>query len=351
MSHLFAPQVRKGVVMKHTKKQRLKSNKILTSFAIILLVFSLVLLLNEYIVKPLNSKRVIEEAIELYRPVNVKDTNIVTDTPSVNMEETKDSEQVIVPSKYDEKGRLTEFTDLLEINSDVKGWIQIPGTNIDYPVLKSSAEDPEYYLTRNLTKETDKMGSIFIDVNSNVEDPTKNLVIHGHNMTSSDNMFHYLLKYNDLAYYRKHPIINFDTIYEKGKWKIISIFKANANITEDFFNYTRSSFTDDADYLDFIYQLRVRSLYNIPVDINEMDSIITLSTCSYELDNYRTVIVARKIRENETETVDVAQAVKNPAILYPANWYLTYGGQSPVITTFQTALKDGQITWYYEINP
>lgn len=332
--------------MKNKKPLKPKINIILTAMSLILFLFSVGLLANEYIIKPMKSKAVIEESKELYHPVTETESDTVTDSPNVI---TKESEDTAVPeeiSDFDESGRLKEFSDLLKVNSDVKGWIRIPGTNIDYPVLQSSKDDPEYYLTRNLYKETDKMGSIFIDINSSVEEKTRNLVLHGHNMTSTDNMFHYLLKYDNIEYYKEHPLIEFNTIYEKGMWKIISVFKANANITEDFFNYTKAVFADDADYLEFIYKLRVRSLYNLPVDINEKDSVITLSTCSYELDNYRTVIVARKVREGETDIVDVEQAVKNPSVLYPANWYDNYGGTPPVITNFADELKKSEINWY-----
>lgn len=336
--------------MKNPKRPNPKLNKILNILAIILFLFSAGLLSNEYILKPIQSKKVIEEAKELYHPVSDAVPDSITAVPSILPEKDRDPLEEAF-SNYDEYGRLKEFSDLLRVNPDVKGWIAIPGTNIDYPVLQTSSEDSEYYLTRNLYKETDKMGSIFIDVNSSVEDKTRNLIIHGHNMTSTDNMFHYLLKYDSIDYYKEHPVIHFDTIYEKGTWKILSVFKANANITDDFFYYTKSVFSDDDDYLEFIYQLRVRSLYNLPVDINENDSIITLSTCSYELDNYRTVIVARKVREGEDESVDTDQAVKNPAILYPANWYQTYGGKAPVITSFVNALQNGDINWYKKIDP
>lgn len=249
-------------------------------------------------------------------------------------------------SLYDKEGRLKEFSALLSINSDVKGWLTIDGTNIDYPVLQSSKEDPEYYLHRNINRQTDKAGSIFLDVNSSVENNTRNMVLYGHNMKSSDNMFHYLIKYNDIDYYKQHSVITFNTLYQKGQWKIFSIFKADADINDDFFNFTRADFLDDADFLDFLYQLRVRSIYNLPVDLNEKDQIITLTTCSYELDNYRTIIVARKVRKNEDLQVPVENAAKNPSILYPASWYKNYGGTAPKTSSFKEALEAGQIDWY-----
>ena len=63
------------------------------------------------------------------------------------------------------------------------------------------------------------------------------------------------------------------------------------------------------------------SFYNIPVDVREDDTIITLSTCSYEYDNFRLVVMGRKVREGEESTVHVSEITKNPNVLYPDVWY------------------------------
>ena len=104
-------------------------------------------------------------------------------------------------------------------------------------------------------------------------------------------------------------------------------------------------------FLNFIYQLRIRSIYNIDaVDINENDQIITLSTCSYEVKNYRTVIVARKLREGEDPFVDVDRVTLNTEPLYPSTWYYRYGGKAPKLTqTFEEALENGEIKWYQPV--
>lgn len=305
----------------------------------------------ELLLRPYLSQKAVTEARNLYdaskeaankEPQAEKPTE--KETPVTGTAENTPSPKE--DSLYDGKGRLKEFSGLLSANEDVKGWITIKGTNIDYPVLQSGKDDPEYYLHRNIDRNTDKAGSIFLDVNSSVEENTKNMVIYGHNMKSTDNMFHYLIKYNDIEYYREHPVITFDTLYHKGQWKIISILKADADVNDDFFNFTRARFANNEDFLDFIYQLRIRSIYNIPVDVNEEDQIIILSTCSYELDNYRTLIVARKIRDDEASSVTVDKAVKNPSILYPASWYSNYGGTAPKTSSFKEALEAGLIDWY-----
>lgn len=84
------------------------------------------------------------------------------------------------------------------------------------------------------------------------------------------------------------------------------MFKTNTLTAHgDFFNYMISDFENDKDFMNYVYNVRVRSLFNCPVDVNEDDELVTLSTCSYEFTNFRTVIVARKVRAGESTKVDV----------------------------------------------
>lgn len=250
----------------------------------------------------------------------------------------------------DDKGRLLQFSELLNENEDVKGWITIPDSNMDLVVMQSDYSYPEYYLTKDIYRNYLKAGSLFLDKNSSVENGTQNLVIHGHNMTSTDNMFHYLIYFKELDYYRERPVFTFDTILKTGQWKIFSIFITNGTSKEEaLFDYTKATFTDSSDFLNFVYQLRIRSLFQIDnVDINENDELLTLSTCSYEVKDYRTVIVARKIREGEAPSVDVDSVTMIETPLYPYSWYYQYGGKAPpkLAPTFEEALEAGDINWY-----
>jgi len=162
-------------------------------------------------------------------------------------------------------------------------------------------------------------------------------------------MFHYITEYKKLDFYKARPSFTFDTIYQTGKWKNFAVFITNGTSRkEEIFDYTRTDFTSTSDYLNFIYQLRIRSMYLIDdVTINENDELLTLSTCSYEVKDYRTVVVARKLRDGEDETVDVDSVTENPAPLLPWSWYYRYGGKAPKITnTFEVALDAGEISWY-----
>ena len=316
------------------------------------------LFINDLFIQPYLTNKSLKQIDELYvqpslSPTDLPITEGVTPTsvPSISATVTPAAEVPVIvqdPNR-DEKGRLKQFSKLLDTNEDVKGWITVPGTNIDYVVLQASKDKPEYYLTRDINKKKLKAGSLFLDYKSSVEEGTQNLVIHGHNMTSTDNMFHHLLDFKELDFYKANPVFTFDTILQTGQWKIFSIFITNGTSEkEELFNYTKSKFMDSSDFLNFVYQLRIRSIFNIDnVDINENDEILTLSTCSYEVKEYRTVIVARKIRVGENANVDVESVTENPHTLYPKTYYYRYGGKAPTLAaSFEVALEDGDIKWY-----
>ena len=82
-------------------------------------------------------------------------------------------------------------------------------------------------------------------------------------------------------------------------------------------------------FLDYVSQIRKRSLLDIPVDVNENDKLITLSTCSYEFQDFRTVVVARRVRNGEDEAVDTSLAAEAKNPLMPECWYKKHGGSPP----------------------
>lgn len=341
--------------------------KILQILCIIGFIILGALFINEVLIQPIRIKNSIEKTRDLYK------SGILTPIPSIKPEVTViPDEKVTIPPDEpsqaptptpdptrDELGRLLQFSELLAVNEDVKGWITIPDTNIDYVVVQSGKDDPYYYLDKDIYHQYSKAGTLFLDVNCSVEENTQSLIIYGHNMVSTpEKMFRYLTKYkveksgkNKVSsFYKEHPVIKFDTIYQTGEWKIFSVFITNGaeNKKDEFFDYTRSRFADASDFLNYVYQLRIRSELNIDcVDITDTDQILILSTCSYEVDNYRTVIVARKVRDGEDPFVDVDSVTVNKNPLFPASYYYRYGGKAPKLPeTFEEALASGLINWY-----
>lgn len=240
---------------------------------------------------------------------------------------------------------LPDFESLLNENPDTVGWIKIPNTRIDYVVCQSQdPEQPEFYLKHDFYGNYSDYGTIFLDYRSPLD--ANNLIIHGHHMNDG-RMFADLMNYQYLDFYKENPAFTFNTIYEKAKWKIISIYKTNTLESQgEFFNYLRGTFETESDFMNYIYQIRARSIIDCPVDVNEDDTLITLSTCCYDFDQFRFVVVARRVREGETAKVDTSNATMASNPVYPDCWYETYGGKKPVLTSFEEALEAKEIDWY-----
>lgn len=244
------------------------------------------------------------------------------------------------------------WDELLKINDEIVGWIEIDNTKVDYPVLwhKEDNRNYQYYLSHNYKGDYDSFGSVFLDYRCENGTDSKNTVIHGHHIQDGS-MFGDLMKYGgttgNLDFYKESPTIEFDTPEAQGTYKIISVFKTNTLSSQgEFFNYMIGDFQNEKDFMNYVYNVRVRSLFNCPVDVNEDDELITLSTCSYEFTNFRTVIVARKVRDGESSKVDVSRATLNSNPVWPQVYYSAYGGTRPEVTDFCTAYEKGQIDWY-----
>lgn len=255
-------------------------------------------------------------------------------------------------NKKPDVGDTIDWKKLKKINEEIVGWIEMDNTQIDYPVLWHKGDDRtyQYYLSHNYKKDWDSFGSIFLDYRCTKGTDSKNVVIHGHHIQDGS-MFGDLMKFGgttgNLDFYKKTPTIEFDTPEAQGTYKIISVFKTNTLSSQgEFFNYMIGDFQNEKDFMNYVYNVRVRSLFNCPVDVNEDDELITLSTCSYEFTNFRTVVVARRVRVGESKKVDVKRATLNKNAVWPQVYYSAYGGTRPTVTDFCTAYEKGQIDWY-----
>ena len=304
--------------------------KVILMLAICTFIVSSCMLVNLLVIRP---------------AINDSQNNAIRDMLVVE-DEYDDSGNKIVKKPTDgSEGTLVDFSKLLKENDDTIGWIKVPDTKIDYVVCQPpEGKDHEYYLYRDFYKNYDVYGTVFLDYRSQLD--SRNLILHGHNMRDG-RMFGTLKYYEDFNFYKKHPTFTFNTIYEKSEWKIISILKTNTLESQgEFFNYLRGDFSNDYDFLNFIYQIRERSIIDTPVTANENDTLVTLSTCTYDMSEFRFVVVARKVRDGESSKVDVSGAKENPDTLYPDAWYRTFGGTKPDVTTFQDSYSKKKITWY-----
>lgn len=279
----------------------------------------------------------------------------VTDVTAPDTDTPATEPSTVVPTLPNgEVYTLTQDWDSLKaINTDIKAWIHIPGTEVNYPVLKSEEDGPgyQYYLHRNFDKSYLFAGSVFIDYRSEGGENARHVITHGHNMNVGT-MYHDIVAYGDyegdLNYYKEHPVLFFNTPDGSvEQWIIFSVYKTSTLERHgEFFNYLIGDFDNDAQYMNYIYNIKERSLFDVSVPINENDRIITLSTCSYEYTDFRTVVVARKVRSGENVSSYINSANLNKDPLWPDVYYTDYYTEKPALTTFRTEYEKGTLDWY-----
>ena len=267
--------------MKDKQKPRTKNKIRIIAIIVCFSVFicSSIYVIKEVIINPYKNNNSVDEARELF----YEEDNIAT---SHEDDEDKDRKN-------------NKFDKLIEKNSDVKGWIKIEGTNIDYPVLQSEKDDIEkgyyYYLNYDWQGNVSKLGSISLMKDVDIQ---KNnvYVLFGHNIDYPPCMFHDLLKYKDVQFYKKYPIINFDTLYEEQDFVVFGAVVVETDEQEKDILQSHFSKEQLEEYLEW---LRDKSVINTNVPVNSNDKILVMYTCSYETEQSRTVVVARKLRKDE----------------------------------------------------
>lgn len=212
-------------------------------------------------------------------------------------------------------GTLASFKAIRELNKDVVGWITVPNTMVDYPVVQS--KDNVYYLKHNINKEYNDSGCPFLDFRNSIKPDSfsRSIIIYGHHRRNGT-MFAHLKNYNEVEFYKNNPVLRFDTIYERSEWIVFSNFRTTTSWSTGVpFDYLKTSFKTDDEFLTFVNEIKKRSLLNMPVDVRADDKILLLSTCSYEKSNWRMIIAARRIRDGES-SIDVSSATKaaNPVM-------------------------------------
>jgi len=234
-------------------------------------------------------------------------------------------------------GMQAKFADLYAINQDLVGWIRINGLDIDLPVVQG--KDNETYLKQNFEKKKSAYGAIFVNTNNNVDTLDLNTVIFGHRMHKDTQMFTNLREYATPAGFKKAPIIEFNTLYGNYKWKVYAAFITNGSTDGDnngyVFNYIFPNLAYvnkqqwEETYGGYIAEINQRALYLTGVDIQPTDRLLTLSTCTYEFENARLVVVARMLRPGESTEIDSSQIAVNKNPRYPQAWYDKNGGTNP----------------------
>lgn len=258
---------------------------IISLILFITLIFSIVNIIR-WILDSNNTNNQIEEIQNI---VNIKESNDNENTEIIEQENIDENNPYWDYIKMNLIN--VDFNELKKINNQTVGWIQVNGTNINYPFVQTT--DNNYYLTHSFDQSYNKAGWVFLDYRNNLQTLDKNTIIYAHNRADKT-MFGTLrntLNSNWLNNTNNH-IIKLSTEYENSLWQIFSVY--HIETTSD---YLEINFNTDDNFVDFANMLIDRSIYNFNTAINENDHILTLSTCYTDAEK---MVIHAKLIKKET---------------------------------------------------
>lgn len=277
-------------IKRKKKKRRIRWNNVFLFIFSLFFLTIFIISLIKIITWKKDSKNSEEEIIEIQET-----------TPIIEIETTEETEIIETPEvipetspywSYIEMNLIdVDFTDLKQKNSDTVGWIQVNGTNINYPFVQTT--DNKYYLTHSFDKSYNSAGWVFIDYRNNKIDFDKNTIIYAHSR-KNNTMFGTLRKIlkNGWLNNTENHVIKLSTETENTLWQVFSVYRIPT--TND---YIQVNFIDDLEFINFGNMLIERSAYNFNTSISAEDKILTLSTC-YD-DNDKVVLHAKLIKREK----------------------------------------------------
>ena len=214
----------------------------------------------------------------------IQDEYIATKEVASNSEATQGNEDQ--PPKEIVPPIAIDFDALLDRNKDVIGWLYCPDTVINYPVVQGKNNDQ--YLRKDLDGKYLVSGTLFADYRNGELNEDANYIIYGHNMKNGT-MFSSLAKYKQQSYYNQHPIMYYLT--PDGNYKL-ELFAGLVVKRDDKIYLPNQS---EEEFAELIEEYRAKSTFKSDIESEYNDTIVTLSTCSYEFDNARYIVIGRLI--------------------------------------------------------
>jgi sortase B len=205
----------------------------------------------------------------IYSIYNIIDWHLANNKTEIIQEEIKE----IIDDTSKDKNDI-DFVSLKKKNKEIVAYLKVPGTKIDYVVVKG--KDNSYYLKHNLYKQSSVAGWIFMDYHNKLDGNDKNIVIYGHN-TYNGTMFGTLRNVIKKSWYENIDNHTFNLVLE-NEVVTYQVFSTYSIKVEDY--YINTKFKNNNEFDKFVKTLKRRSVYNYNVEVNGEDSILTLSTCT-----------------------------------------------------------------------
>lgn len=178
-----------------------------------------------------------------------------------------------------------DFEKLQAVNDDVVGWIYLENSKINYPIVLG--DDNSYYLNRLYDRTYNGSGSIFMDYRNSGDFSDTHTILYGHHMNNGS-MFAGIAKYKQQSYYDEHPYCLILTPEQNYKLEFFAGYVASVETDLTAWDL---SFDSEEDYQEWLAAAIAKSTFVSDVQPTAEDKIVTLSTCTYEFENARYVLV------------------------------------------------------------
>lgn len=269
--------------IKKIKKYKLKKKKKLPLLIFFISLFFVIISSFQIIKWTKDNKNTNKETNKITDNIKVKKTNKDTKLIEQNTEIANSNPywDFIKMKLID-----VDLNELKKQNNETVGWIQVKGTNINYPFVQHS--DNSYYLSHDFSKNKNNAGWLFLDYRNNINQMNKNTIIYGHGRLDKT-MFGSLKNIfkSDWLNDQDNYVIFISTEKENTMWQVFSTYRIKT--TSD---YLRINFQNDNDYQNFLDMITKRSEHNFNTPINTNDNILTLSTC---YNNEKKVVLHAKL--------------------------------------------------------
>lgn len=200
----------------------------------------------------------------------------------------------LLPENPEEMEILPEYQDLYEMNHDLVGWISIPGTKVNYPVVQTGTDNRDYYLHRDFYKQYSERGAIYAREECDPFKPSDNVVLYGHHMKDGT-MFAQISKYKTKEFWQENQFLVFDSLYRRHLYQVVAVFKTSADLGKGFAYHQFNDAANEEEFNEFWATVQRLSFYDTGIEVHYGDKLVTLSTCEYTLNNGRFVVIAKRI--------------------------------------------------------
>lgn len=220
-----------------------------------------------------------------------KSEKLYEDIQSI-VQETEDISNNPENNNTQKKENIRTYEKLVKINPEYQFWVEVENTNINYPVVQTN--NNRFYLKKDFNKKNSNSGTVFMDADNNFENDS-NVVLYGHNMNNKT-MFNNVTLFKKKDFFNQNNKIKIKHTKDQKEYtyEVFSVY-----YTDNSFDYNTVKFNEHYTFMDFIKDIKEKSIYKKSIDISENDKIITLSTCSYEFKGAKTTIHAKLINTKD----------------------------------------------------